>query len=386
MEPRRNLLRRAGLVAVAALLVLGASACSGGSGLAGPSPAATVNGTDISQATLDQMVEGYAALLRDDGKATLEQLSQPGSDGTPGITDDQRAQFQAELATEAASTKRDGYTYPTAGAADMLTELIKREVVTQAVAASGYKITADDRSQALQGVTQRYPTIDKASKLVRDTFVETQAGLIVLQANAPKKYRDALAAASDQYEAQLKAVYDSQPESFGQVCARIINTQDEASATAAKDRIAGGEDFVAVAGEVSIADASAAEVQCYSAADVNNAFGSVAKAGDLLGPAPGQTGFLIVQVDTVETAPFEQVRATIAQNVPDQYTQQAQQALASYLLGRVQESADVTVDPRFGTWNVKELKVDPPVVPTEPGATTTVPAGGTAATIPATGT
>ncbi|MGN6692847.1 MAG: hypothetical protein ACTHN0_01615, partial [Aquihabitans sp.] len=50
MELRRNPARRAGLVGLAALLVFGASACSGKNTLVGTSPAATVNGTEISQA------------------------------------------------------------------------------------------------------------------------------------------------------------------------------------------------------------------------------------------------------------------------------------------------------------------------------------------------
>ncbi|WP_426573625.1 peptidyl-prolyl cis-trans isomerase [Aquihabitans sp. McL0605] len=391
MEPRRTSVRRAGLVGIALALIVGASACSGAS--VGPAPAATVNGTDISQKTLDQMVKGYSALIKAEGKAVIANLSQPSADGTPAATGaqlaSQTASVEAQIKQLGAKVDKSGDTYPTEGAASMLTELIKREVIAQAVDAAGAKITADDRAKALQSVESSYPTVDKASKLVRTTFVESAAGLMALQSHAPKKYQDALAAASAQYEAQLKSIYEQQIDSFNQVCARLIGTKDEASAKAAKARIEGGEDFVTVAKDVSVVDAAAATTaQCYAADQINQAFGTTAKAGDLLGPIANGGNWALLAVDEVKPQTFEAARSTIAQQVTDQYTAAAQAALSTYIGKQLVKAADVTVDPRFGTWDDKTLsvtapKVPAPVTPAEiakakaaakAAATTTVPA------------
>jgi hypothetical protein len=387
VELQRPSVRRFGLAALALVLVIGASGCSGG--VVGQAPAATVNGVDISQATLNQMVEDYAALVEAEGDFALSALAEQAAGGQaqPGAED----QLKGQIAEVLAPFQGEPNTYPTEGAALQLTQLITREVYEQALADAGGTVTDEQRAAAEENIKSGFKTFDDASPLIRDTYIETDAARAALELTAPKEVRDAVSDAPQQYEEFLRQQYDENVDQFLQVCGRVIGTTDQGAAQAAFDRVANGEDFAAVAEEVTVLDPTAgSESQCYGAADIAAAFGEPganAAKGDLLGPLDQSTAtagpqWLILTVDSVQPATFEEARAALAEQFPDTFTEAATAALDEYLAERLVKAADVTVDPRFGTWNDETAVVDPPVVPVEPTTpenTTTIPV---ATTIP----
>lgn len=370
MEPRRTQARRGGLIALAALLVFGASACSGGTGLVGTPPAASVNGQHIDADAVDQMVQGSKALL--EAQITQERAN-VGSDPT------QSAGLESAIAEARAPFERGPYTYSTTAGSRALTELIVSELYAQAVADAGGEITEEDRSEAEQQLTQQAGFAD-ANEIVRDTYLEGGAATIALRRLVPAELQDALDGAADEYEAQLRQIYEQEQESFEQVCAFTIRAADEAAGNAAIDRVRSGEDAAAVATELAGPEAGPAEPQCYSAAAVAQGFGTdgTIEAGAVLGPLADGDGFVVLVVDSTGVQSFEEARATIAQNVQDEFTAQAQADVDAWIQERVARSADIEVDPRFGTWDAEALQVVPPVAP----ATTTT-AAGTATTVPA---
>ena len=128
---------------------------------------------------------------------------------------------------------------------------------------------------------------------------------------------------------------------------------------AAYDRIDGGEDFATVAAEVSIDTTSAADggdIGCVPRANIASVFGdaaSTAEPGDLLAPADGEGSWLVVQVDDVNMPTFEEAGEVLAQMVPDDSGAAAQELLAEAFA-----TAKVTIDPRFGTWNLDPFTVE----------------------------
>ncbi|MCU1368863.1 MAG: hypothetical protein JWO77_57 [Ilumatobacteraceae bacterium] len=368
MEPRRTSARRAGLVALTALLALAASACSGGTGLVGTPPAATVNDTRISQATVDQMVQGSKKML----EAQIDEArSSAGAD--PAATQE----LEAQIVQARAPFERGEYTYSTTAGSQALTELIISQLYEEAVAEAGGKITDEDRAQAKEQLSSR-TGYKESGKVVRDTYLRGGAANYALQRLVPKDLQDALTGAAAQYEAQLQQVYEQQKRSFDQVCSYVLQTQDEAAATAAADRIRAGEDAAAVAGEVMGAEAAP---QCDATATIAQAFGedaSLAK-GSILGPLDTGGGFVVLVVDSTKTASFDEVREQIAASVQDQFTAQAQADIDAWVRKQIDGFAHVTVDPRFGTWDAEALEVVPPEAP--PTTTTTV-AGATTVPVP----
>ncbi|GAB3077968.1 peptidylprolyl isomerase [Nocardioides zeae] len=124
----------------------------------------------------------------------------------------------------------------------------------------------------------------------------------------------------------------------------VVETRDQAEAV--RDRIAGGEDFAAVAREVS-RDASTAasggDLGTYAAADLDPAFAVAAfgaEDGALFGPVESAFGWNVGQVTAVvpgEPLAFEQVRDTLVEAL----TARAQLAVWQDFVGGLLEDGDV---------------------------------------------
>jgi len=125
----------------------------------------------------------------------------------------------------------------------ILQNWISTEAVVAALDEAGIEITADDLSSALTSL-QAETGFNDAPKVVQDFYVLASAS----QAVANKQFGQS---AND-----LKALYEEKSTQSGAVCLRaiLVKTQEEIDAVSA--RLAAGEDFAAVAQEVSV-DSSA---------------------------------------------------------------------------------------------------------------------------------
>ncbi|MFN8018149.1 MAG: hypothetical protein U0P45_08505 [Acidimicrobiales bacterium] len=369
--------RRWAIAALAVSLAALATACSGGGTLVGTNPAATVNGSDISRQQVADRVSDYQKFLKAAAKA--------------GGTDQQAAasiqQFvQQELPNYEAPSQ---YATPNVGSADQLTQLITEQIFADALDAAGGKITAKDRSDARSqlesSLTQQGLSIDLMPKALADSYVELGAVSSALgrelKPQAPKALRDALEKAPQRYEARIRAIYDQDPSSFRQVCVFLMGAKSQAEAQALRDRVDGGEDFTKVATEASVIDPTAGTTSnCYNAAQLVQVFGGTVEdltPGTVVGPATPDTTWLVAKVDTTKTS-FDDVAQSIRDQVQDTFTTDAENRIQQWLAGKIDDSADVRVDPRYGTWVASRRTVEPN--PT-PSTIPTIPAG-TPTTIP----
>ena len=366
MERRHTFASRARLIGIA-LLVLTAAAGCGSDGLRADRPVATVDGHEITNSEVTDLVDAQIAYT----EASLKAAKKSG----------QTAEVLKEGEKTLAAFRGTGTdTISATGAAQAITTLIDIEVLGRALKKAGGKITDEKRttlrSELKKQLTSQKITATKAMEPLIKAEVERQAlGQALTEKVAP----------SAEYEAKLQAAYKAQLAELSQLCVKLVVTADQTSAQAAFDRIKGGEDIGAVAADVSIDATSAAaagDAGCVARGGVANVFGAAAvnaaKVGDLLGPADGDGSFLIVQITGTNVPTFEESRAQLAEQIPD-----SSSADVSKILAKAYAATDVTIDARYGTWDAKKGTVVPPVDPLAT-TTTTVPATVPATTVPAT--
>lgn len=151
---------------------------------------------------------------------------------------------------------------------------------------------------------------------------------------------------------------DAAPLQFTEVCAAHILVETEDEALAVVERLDVGEDFAAVAGEVSVDSGSGVEggsLGCGSAATYVPAFAEAtvtAVIGEVTGPVETEFGYHIIVVESRTVATAEDI-------LPFMEEQLVLAARDAWLLEAV-ETADVLVVAEYGTW---ETEPTPQVVP-----------------------
>lgn len=359
--------------------MLGASACSGS--VVGTNPAATVNGTDISQATVTNATQAT--------KRFYAYSIKKGQD-----TDGQLAALLGTL--EGSGTDTVG----TQGAAKILNDLIIDEVTRQALAKAHKLPTSADR-KALRaklvkqvGGEAEFKKFDSAyielyseRQLLDEAYKKWQAG------EADKKVVPLTPA---KREAQMRTLYE-QTKAAKPLCVNVIQAASEAEAKTARTRVDNGEDFVAVTKDLAPAGTQVPDeglIGCLAFDEAKAAFaqdfGKV-KIGDVIGPVAytSQQGaapvYLVLRVTSLTGQTYEQMLPQLEAQVPAKPPATDPTTFdTTTVLGKLLKASDITVDPRFGTWNTRKLTVVPPVVPSEPSKVTTTRKAGSATTTPTT--
>jgi len=270
-------------------------------------------------------------------------------------------------------------TYGLQGATTVITYLVDRELVLDAVRDRRVKVTAEDRaagktnllSQLGQDKAQAQRVFNRLSKDTRSHLVERESAQVALQADLGR---------GGDADARARAAYDADRAQFQTACLSALTVADEAAANAAKRRIEGGEDFATVVADVSIDDqaANGGDIGCIPLQQISDPeIGQqIAEAGDgdLVGPfgQPGQIVLVLVREHRQQA--FDEVKDQIVAGLPPA----GQEELAAFM-GPRKEKADIAIDPRYGRWNAKLGVVAPPTAPR--GITTTSgpsagPAGG----------
>lgn len=332
--PSLRLRRPAVALVVLVALVVGLSACN-----PGRPPAATVEGAEISADRVDEIMEAY---IEADPEVYGEDFRGQGDDtlsldvAANVLTSLVRQVLQSQLAAE-----RDAV--PTDEERTTAEEQARTLFVQQEAAAP----EAEGPSES-----------EQASNDIFDALSEdTQQWLIDLQADGLALNR-VLGSDSGSSEEAARQFYDENPEQFEQICALGIQVQ-EADLPAVRARLDAGEDFAAVSADVSL-DPALAEAEgslgpCATAGELqqqgfNPEILSILQGldvGEVSEPfALGEgAGVALLTVSDKPKAAFEDVRDLLIQQLPAA----GDRALAE-LLEQVVPDADVSVDPRFGTW------------------------------------
>ncbi len=255
-----------------------------------------------------------------------------------------------------------------------LTLAILYELIRQEVESRGIEVTPEMLQQAETQARLEFAPEGPAADAVWAQFpswfqreaVENTANLLAL--------REAFGAGSLD-DAELEAIFNENPQRFGLICARHIIVPTEEEAAAVKAQLDGGADFAEVAA-ASGTDGSAASggllytegEACPSASGFVGDFvdGAVSvPTGEITGPVQTEFGWHIITVDEFEEVPFAEAKEAVRAYA----TQNAGTALREF----VAEAAkgDITVDPKYGSWDAAATSVRAPSLTTSSSPATT---------------
>ncbi|HEX2043072.1 MAG TPA: peptidylprolyl isomerase [Acidimicrobiales bacterium] len=331
-SPRSSLLALVSVTAAFALLAAGCGSVS--------SYAATVDGTRISKAELEEELRDIAA--NDQYLKYIESQVQVRSSGV----------------FDAAFTAR------------VLTQQIVYELVHQDLERRKITLTRADLDAGRQSAAQRMGgeeilngfDPEYQETLARRAAEVTVLSFVLLEQGPPDQ--------------AAKAYYDSHPDEFAQACVNHILVATKEEGDQVKGRLDAGEPFAEVAKQVSRDSGSApqgGELGCFTRD--NQLVAEFAQAmftqpvGQVGPPVQTQYGFHLILVKSRDVPPYDQVAAAAR----DKAVAAGQEKLANWFNGVI-EKAEVDVNPQYGRFEKKGG--DSQVVP--PQAPTTAPAAPTA--------
>lgn len=344
----------------ALVLALVAGACGSDLGETVRPVAATVNGHKITEDQLDDELEAIEA-----NTDYVESIEQGGL---------------------AVRGEGDG-TLSNAFVSRVLTRQIFLALVHQEFEDRGLELTAADREAAVDSVVQSVggkEIFDKFPESYRRTLIDRNAEVARLQTElgGPEVTDESI---REFYEANLEQFQQTCPSHIlfavtregGQLDQEATAAQVEqltAAAAAARAEIAAGADFAAIAAERSVDQSNAqdgGDLGCGPPGRFVPEFETAMEAlpvGAVSDPVVTQFGVHLIKVDDRRPQPLEEAEPLIRQQLQGE----GQQAFSQFLQEAVEE-AEVTVNPRYGTFSTEGQS--PGVVP--PNApTTTVPGGG----------
>jgi hypothetical protein len=349
------------------LVALGAAAAALAGCTTAP-PAASVNGTEISQATLNA---DLSQLISDPYAQCAVLLSSGG---------------QVPNVQGVGTTSRGVANAATTGAAAMeLHTLVLDEIERQALTRRDIALTPADVAAAKQdyfdqlgnaaqelsneGVNCPVSTAQLTTKLPPD-FVQAQATSLA----TTEKVEEVLGGVQDGPGA-LRRYYQAHLASVNQPCLNLIITTSQAAAAFIQDAVSHGKSFQAVAQATGVApelSPPTGQVACVYPSQVVGQFGTSLAAtidnlpdGKVVGPlawtdvssGTPTTYWLVVQMRQHYVVPLSQLEGQIREILLSQGVSHVE-AVVSHL----SHEAQVTVDPMYGTW--QGLRgITPPTAP-----------------------
>jgi parvulin-like peptidyl-prolyl isomerase len=310
-------------------------------------PAATVNGSPIS--THDLVEELNAIEANGDFINALESGSPTGGITVVGATP---GSFDAAFVAQVLLRQVDY--------ALIHSEIEKRHVAID----DACRLEA--RNDALlnlgqQNATEGEQLFNKFPKRYQDVLVQRNADVIALEG--------ALTGQQCGKGVDAAGYYNSHPEDFTKLCLSLIAVSDEATADTVVAQARGGADFGALARQVSIDPAtkdSGGDIGCRLPSEFNPQVAQLLQAGrtgEVLDPIPGNGGVSIVKITDRQLAPLDEVRS----QAEELASSTAGQSFGTWLR-QARLDANVTVDPRYGTFDPATFQINPPTLDLNPSS------------------
>lgn len=201
---------------------------------------------------------------------------------------------------------------------------------------------------------------------IYETYGLTEASLRIIAAQeltADQVSAALLAGAGPPAEEDLMAIYEASLRELSEVCAAHILVETEEEGNAAYDRAVAGEDFAALAMELSTGPSgpNGGDLGCSSPGAYVEEFAAAtleAEVGVPFGPVQTSFGWHVILVNDRTVPAFEDIRDGLAEDL------QASDGNRRWRdwLTRVLTEAEVTVEPEYGTWTTDP---SPNIIPPE---------------------
>lgn len=320
---------------LAAALFVALSACGRGPGIGA---AATVNGEPIQESTLEVLLESETFELQAPN-------APPAPSDYPSIGETQR---------------------------QLLTQLIRDEIVEQYAVDLGINVSADQVERRFQEVAGQFGGVEALrAEIARRGRTEQDVRAQIAAVIRTEMLREHFARQVRVDEAALRAAYEREKDASYRVVNSdhiLVQTREEAEQVLTLLR--GGADFAQLARERSkdptTAGAGGALGEFFRGQFVPEFEEAVwtAQPGTLIGPIQTRFGWHVIKVNGFRTIPLEEVRDEFQR---DLQASAAQQALDEWFREALRAS-DVNVDPRFGEWDPESAQVvtSDPLAPSTP--------------------
>lgn len=326
----------------------------GGCGVLSNSPAATVNGRDISDASLQ------------------DELS--------AIRDNPTYRSRVEQGMQTSQSGESPGTFDTTFIARLLTQRVYYELIEAELTKRKAKITEADLKEVRPLVIQQV-----GDEKVFKSFPKDYQDQLIRQRALFKKLNELFAKDID--GGNPKSYFDKHADEFVQGCSShiLISSQDKdpeaakAEAVALKAKIAKGADFAQVAKESSGDPGSAqqgGDLGCVGKGSFVPEFEAALFSlplGVVSDPIQTQYGYHLILVRERKQPTYQEAKA----NVQAAIAALSSQELEKFLI-KSSERAKVSIDKRYGTWEIKKGATDGTpdgvgvvVPPKAPGTTTT---------------
>ena len=317
--------------ALAALAVVLLAACASVTGGGDPNVAATVNGAEVPVSEVEERFE--------QAKASPQVAQQLEADPEGAYEEQLQAQILSQL---------------------VVSELLDQWAEDLSVEASPEDIE-EERANLIEqlGGQEAFDQAVSESGLSPED-VELQLRQRVLQ----NKISEAVATDVEVTDSDVQAYYDENAATqYGEsAVARHILVKNKGKAEDLRQQLDDGADFAKLAAEHSTDTGSAeqgGELPQFGRGQMVPEFEEAvfaAKPGQVVGPVQSEFGFHIIEVMELNSG---QELEDVREDIEAQLTEQKQ---GEQLQGELQErtkAADVTVNPRFGTWNPETGQVEP---------------------------
>lgn len=276
----------------------------------------------------------------------------------------------------------NGTTISTAEVADLLidpaapdqaafTETLYEVIVDQIVSAAAldqFEISVSDE-EIQGGITDieaelagQGVTLDVA--LSENGFSEAILPMIVRRNEIQIQLTERFAAdVEEPTEAEIQAAFDAGAANQTQVCARHILVETEDAAQVAYDRAVAGEDFAALATELSTGPTGpdGGDLGCAAPSGYVAPFAAAVMEAPLnepYGPVETEFGFHVILVTERTVPELAELHDTIAANLK---TVAASTLFNEWAVAEIR-SADVQVAESYGTWTLPEDTMQPPTI------------------------
>jgi foldase protein PrsA len=309
-------------LAVTSLVLL--AACSSTTSLAGPAPAAVVNGTDVTQTQLDAAIPEFKFL----SQLNQSSCGQPTADQTP----------------------------ETACAQFTLSNLIQQRILDDYAKANDVSVDPKDVATTLKQLESQLggaAALDKMLKdngMTRDQLNSLAGDLLVFQAVQKHVGEQSV---TDQ---QLQQAYKQQKSQFTTIHARhiLVKTKAEAEKIAKQATTA---NFSQLAKKYSTDTGSAkkgGDLGEVPAGQLDPTFVQAAltlKPGQISQPVQTQYGWHVIELVSTQVQPLSAVRDQLISSL-------SQSSFSTWFQGQLRK-ATVSVNPRYGTWDASSGQVQP---------------------------
>ncbi len=215
-----------------------------------------------------------------------------------------------------------------------------------------------DESRVAESVSEITDQLTANGQLEIEEALEanslTRVGLEAI-ARQQAVFEDILAALADEQapasESELREVYEAEIGTVAEVCSRHILLESEEEAVAALDRVLAGEEFAALAVELSTGPSgpTGGDLGCGAPAGFVPEFAAAtleAEPGVPFGPVQTEFGWHVILVESRTVPSFDESRQEIEAGLVD-----VNGLFNDWLIGKL-TGANVQVDEQYGTWTL----------------------------------